>query len=38
MFRSYTFTFDEVRPDEKVLMDYLQIPDNDSYPLVAGIV
>lgn len=38
MFRSYTFTFDEVRPDEKVLMDYLQIPDDDSYPLVAGIV
>lgn len=38
MFRSYTFTFDEVRPDEKVLMDYLQIPDNDSYPLVVGIV
>ena len=38
MFRSYTFTFDEVRPDEKVLMDYLQIPDNESYPLVAGIV
>ncbi len=38
MFRSYTFTFDEVRPDEKVLMEYLQIPDNDSYPLVAGIV
>lgn len=38
MFHSYTFTFEEVKPDEKVLMDYLQIPDNTSYPLVAGIV
>lgn len=38
MFRSYTFTFDEVRPDEKVLKDYLQIPDDDSYLLVAEIV
>jgi len=38
MFRSYTFTFEEVRPEIPVLMEYLQIPDSDSYALVAEIV
>lgn len=38
MFRSYTFTFEEVKPNEQTLMDYLQIPDKDNYALVSGIV
>lgn len=38
MFRSYTFAFEEVRPEIKVLMDYLQIPDLDNYALVKEIV
>ena len=38
MFRSYTFSFEEVRPEIPVLMEYLQIPDSESYVLVAEIV
>lgn len=38
MFRSYTFSFEEVRPEIPVLMEYLQIPDSESYLLVAEIV
>lgn len=38
MFRSYTFSFEEVRPEIPVLMEYLQIPDSESYALVSEIV
>ena len=38
MFRSYTFSFEEVRPEKSVLMEYLQIPDAESYSLVSEIV
>lgn len=38
MFRSYTFSFEEVRPEIPTLMEYLQIPDSESYALVAEIV
>lgn len=38
MFRPYTFSFEEVRPESPVLMEYLQIPDSESYALVAEIV
>ncbi len=38
MFRSYTFSFEEVKPEKSVLMEYLQIPDTESYSLVSEIV
>ena len=38
MFRSYTFSFEEVRPEIPVLIEYLQIPDSESYALVSEIV
>lgn len=38
MFRTFTFSFDEVCPDKQVLMGYLQAPTEESYLPVSGIV
>ena len=38
MFRTFTFSFEEVCPDKQVLMGYLQAPTEESYLPVSGIV
>ena len=38
IFRSYHFTFEEVRPEVEVLMQFLQLPDAESYLPVKDIV
>lgn len=38
MFRSYKFSFEEVRPEMPLLMECLQIPDEENYAPVSSIV
>lgn len=38
MFQSYRFSFGEVCPEKRILLDYLQIPDWESFSLVSEIV